>query len=316
MIRDSLVWRTVRVSVRAETPILFASPSDVLRFEVRTLPMTAPWVVTLCGSLHSAIGRELHRGNAPAEVRAWFESVNRPAGILLEAPQAPEPGVFGVALRSAGRNLPRATTPANVLAYDSGEEFTFGLVLVGEACRAEADVIRAVLAAGKEGIGGRLLGRRGHFALVGAVQEAEAPEPPCPIGPFVCRFITPLAEVERVPSYAELWKMARIRVLHHLDKAWGKGELRSMEYDRSADDEVATLAEESLWEQWLLHYDFFEPGPGPVVETGVIGEAVYSHCPPSHWPILWRAAKFGIGGRTSLGFGRLALSNGGVVTCR
>lgn len=269
--------------------------------------MTAPWVVTLTGSLHSAIGRELHRMDVSPQTLGWFESVNQPAAILIEAPHAPEPMVFGVSLAQAGRNLASAQVPANVLAYDTGEEFTFGVTLVGDACMAEADVARAVVAAGKHGIGGCLLGQRGTYRLVGAVQEVEVDPPPCPSGVFVCHFVSPLAGVFAVPCYAELWKMARMRVLHQLDRVLGRGALRQQEYDREAEKDVELLDGQELAEQWLLHYDFFRRGPDPVVESGLIGNAVYSHCPPSHWPVLWLAAKLGIGARTSMGFGRMAL---------
>lgn len=304
---QKLGWSTVRVTVEAVTPILFAIPSEVLQHEVRGLPMNAPWVVTLPGALHGAIGRELHRQPSSAETCAWFEADNRPAGILLEPPQAPEPMVFGVSLASAGRNLSTARIPSNVLAYDAGEEFTFGVVLVTETRETEADLIRAIVAAGKAGIGGRLLGDRGRFKLVGAVRELEAPEPPHPLGPLRCSFLTPVGGVYGLLDYPTLWKMARTRVLHNVDRHWGNGDLRRSEYDREADRDVEVLGGCAMLEQWLLHFDLFRQDRAPVVECGLVGEAVYSHVPPSHWPILWRAAKLGIGIRTPLGFGRLAL---------
>jgi hypothetical protein len=313
-IEPSVRWNTVRLTVEATTPVLYAAPLKVVHHEVgvRARMALAPStpVVLFPGNLHSALGRELHRLGG-SRLGAAFEQPDRPSMMLLEPPTGP-PAMYLSAFEAvAGRFDVGGVLPEDYVAYRPGEPVTFGVCLLGEGARSDrADVARALVMAGKRGVGGRILGERGHFRLVGAVAEKGPAEfPPCPADGVRVRFTAPLVPFLAAPTFAEFWKLARIRLIHHLDVAFGDGFWRRLRFNLDAEAAMETTPLTESCQAWLTHFDFFRSESSkPNVEVGFVGEVAYVGDLRTHWPFLCLGAKLGIGKHTPLGFGRYRLS--------
>ena len=306
---QSLAWLDLRFKTEVLAPFPFAIPARLLRHDMWRPTDLLPDhpVVVLPAAIHGAVGREMHRLACRHSNSNCTCDPSSPCafGELFERPdQLPPPLCV----------LPIARLPRNGFYYQVGEAFEFAVQILGPACRRASLVEHAVRSAGLAGIGpsGLLGPGRGRFELCSTdpIPGRSLPEKGSAIGAkiaFESPFVRQDEDGPSPPDFPELWKAARIRVIHHLDRHYGRGEWRSLVYDREADQRVDRVSVDLRSETWRQHIDPQRADGRPKLGCGFSGSVVYRGDLRPFWPILRLASSLGVGKSTNLGCGRFTL---------